>query len=59
MTYIYFTEKAIYRHTGEGQDGLYLGSSQRIVNAKYTGNGASIEGLINNYYNVKIDGLLD
>jgi RES domain-containing protein len=36
-----------------------LGSSQRIVNSEFTGNGASIKGLVNNRYDVKIDGLLD
>lgn len=56
---IFNTEKAIHRYTGEGQGGLYLGSSQRIVNSEFTGNGASIEGLVNNHYSVKIDGLLD
>ena len=56
---IFNTEKAIHRYTGEGQGGLYLGSSQRIVDSEFTGNGASIEGLVNNHYNVKIDGLLD
>jgi hypothetical protein len=56
---VFNTEKAIHRYTGEGQGGLYLGSSQRIVNSEFTGNGASIEGLMNNHYNVKIDSLLD
>ena len=56
---VFNTEKAIHRYTGEGQGGLYLGSSQRIVNSEFTGNGASIDGLTNNHYNVKIDGLLD
>jgi len=56
---VFNTEKAIHRYTGEGQGGLYLGSSQRIVNSEFTGNGASIEGLVNNRYDVKIDGLLD
>ncbi|MCG6202957.1 hypothetical protein, partial [Psychromonas antarctica] len=56
---IFNTEKAIHRYTGEGQGGLYLGSSQRIVNSEFTGNGASIDGLVNNKYNVKIDNLLD
>ncbi|WP_229711283.1 hypothetical protein, partial [Agarivorans gilvus] len=56
---VFNTEKAIHRYTGEGQGGLYLGSSQRIVNSEFTGNGASIEGLVNNYYYVKVDGLLD
>ena len=56
---IFNTQKAIHRYTGEGQGGLYLGSSQRIVDSEFTGTGASIEGLVNNFYNVKIDGLLD
>jgi len=56
---IFNTEKAMHRYTGEGQGGLYLGSSQRVVNSEFTGNGASIEGLVNNRYDVKIDGLLD
>ncbi|PIE41644.1 MAG: hypothetical protein CSA49_02440 [Gammaproteobacteria bacterium] len=56
---IFNAEKAIHRYTGEGQGGLYLGSSQRIVNSEFTGNGVSIEGLVNNQYQVRIDGLLD
>src|SRR5690606_787071 len=56
---VFNTEKAIHRYTGEGQGGLYLGSSQRIVNSEFTGNGASIQGLVNNRYDVKIEGLLD
>ena len=56
---VYNVEKSVHRYSGEGQGGLYLGSSQRIVNAEFTGNGASIEGLVNNQYEVKVDGLLD
>lgn len=56
---IFNTEKVVHRYTGEGQGGLYFGSSQRIVNSEFASNGASIEGLVNNNYSVKIEGLLD
>ena len=56
---LFNTIEGDHRYSRKGQGGLYLASSQRIVNKEFTGNGGSLDGLDNFSFNVKIDKLLD